>query len=64
MIFVSRSVILVTGASSGFGLMTAKALALAGHRAALPHPRGQHRGLLVWVGLSSTRGGTPPFLCP
>lgn len=157
---MSRQVILVTGASSGFGLMTAKALAQAGHtvyatmrethgrnaarvaevaewakvegadlraaeldvqsdasaeagvahiiadagrldtivhnaghmmfgpaeaftpdqfiqqydvnvlgaqrvnRAALPHLRGQGKGLLVWVGSSSTRGGTPPFLAP
>jgi NAD(P)-dependent dehydrogenase (short-subunit alcohol dehydrogenase family) len=34
------------------------------NRAALPHLRGQRRGLLVWVGSSSTRGGTPPFLAP
>ena len=36
------------------------------NRAALPHMRGQGqgRGLLVWVGSSSTRGGTPPFLGP
>jgi NAD(P)-dependent dehydrogenase (short-subunit alcohol dehydrogenase family) len=34
------------------------------NRAALPHLRGQRRGLLVWVGSSSTRGGTPPFLGP
>jgi NAD(P)-dependent dehydrogenase (short-subunit alcohol dehydrogenase family) len=34
------------------------------NRAALPHLRGQHKGLLVWVGSSSTRGGTPPFLGP
>jgi NAD(P)-dependent dehydrogenase (short-subunit alcohol dehydrogenase family) len=34
------------------------------NRAALPHLRGQHKGLLVWVGPSSTRGGTPPFLAP
>jgi NAD(P)-dependent dehydrogenase (short-subunit alcohol dehydrogenase family) len=157
---VSKQVILVTGASSGFGLMTAKALAQAGHtvyatmretegknaprvtevaewaraegvdlrtaqldvqsdasaeagvayiledagrldvivhnaghmmfgpaeaftpdqyiqqydvnvlgaqrvnRAALPHLRRQGKGLLVWIGSSSTRGGTPPFLAP
>ncbi|MDB5480408.1 MAG: family oxidoreductase [Caulobacteraceae bacterium] len=34
------------------------------NRAALPHLRRQGRGLLVWVGSSSTRGGTPPFLAP
>ncbi|HEY2011781.1 MAG TPA: SDR family oxidoreductase [Rhizomicrobium sp.] len=34
------------------------------NRAALPHLRGQHKGLLVWVGSTSTRGGTPPFLGP
>ncbi|MBT9470430.1 MAG: SDR family oxidoreductase [Pseudomonadota bacterium] len=34
------------------------------NRAALPHLRGQGEGLLVWVGSSSTRGGTPPFLAP
>ncbi|MBB5695823.1 SDR family oxidoreductase [Muricoccus pecuniae] len=34
------------------------------NRAALPHMRRQGRGLLVWVGSSSTRGGTPPFLGP
>lgn len=34
------------------------------NRAALPHLRGHGRGLLVWVGSSSTRGGTPPFLAP
>jgi NAD(P)-dependent dehydrogenase (short-subunit alcohol dehydrogenase family) len=157
---VSKSVILVTGASSGFGLMTARSLAQAGHtvyasmretkgrnaphvaaiaswaadnkadlrsveldvqsdasadaaiahiiadagrldvivhnaghmvfgpaeaftpeqlgqqydvnvlgtqrvnRAALPQLRRQRKGLLVWVGSSSTRGGTPPFLAP
>jgi NAD(P)-dependent dehydrogenase (short-subunit alcohol dehydrogenase family) len=32
------------------------------NRAALPHLRRQRKGLLVWVGSSSTRGGTPPFL--
>jgi NAD(P)-dependent dehydrogenase (short-subunit alcohol dehydrogenase family) len=34
------------------------------NRAALPHLRAQGSGLLVWVGSSSTRGGTPPFLAP
>jgi len=34
------------------------------NRAALPHLRGRGEGLLVWVGSSSTRGGTPPFLGP
>jgi NAD(P)-dependent dehydrogenase (short-subunit alcohol dehydrogenase family) len=34
------------------------------NRAALPHLREQHDGLLLWVGSSSTRGGTPPYLAP
>jgi NAD(P)-dependent dehydrogenase (short-subunit alcohol dehydrogenase family) len=34
------------------------------NRAALPHLRAQRSGLLIWVGSSSTRGGTPPFLAP
>jgi NAD(P)-dependent dehydrogenase (short-subunit alcohol dehydrogenase family) len=34
------------------------------NRAALPVMRSQGKGLLVWVGSSSTRGGTPPFLAP
>jgi NAD(P)-dependent dehydrogenase (short-subunit alcohol dehydrogenase family) len=34
------------------------------NRAALPLLRKQGKGLLVWVGSSSTRGGTPPFLAP
>jgi NAD(P)-dependent dehydrogenase (short-subunit alcohol dehydrogenase family) len=34
------------------------------NRAALPHLRDQGKGLLIWVGSSSTRGGTPPFLAP
>jgi NAD(P)-dependent dehydrogenase (short-subunit alcohol dehydrogenase family) len=34
------------------------------NRAALPLLRKQGNGLLVWVGSSSTRGGTPPFLAP
>lgn len=32
--------------------------------AALPHMRCAGSGLLVWVGSSSTSGGTPPFLAP
>lgn len=34
------------------------------NRAALPHLRAQRDGLLVWVGSTSTRGGTPPYLAP
>ncbi|MEU7046466.1 SDR family NAD(P)-dependent oxidoreductase [Streptomyces varsoviensis] len=34
------------------------------NRAVLPVMRQQERGLLVWVGSSSTRGGHPPFLGP
>jgi NAD(P)-dependent dehydrogenase (short-subunit alcohol dehydrogenase family) len=34
------------------------------NRAALPHLRAQRDGLVIWVGSSSTRGGTPPFLAP
>ena len=34
------------------------------NRAALPHLRQPSDGLVVWVGSSSTRGGTPPYLGP
>ena len=34
------------------------------NRAALPHLRNQGSGLLLWVGSTSTRGGTPPYLAP
>ena len=34
------------------------------NRAVLPHMRARRQGLLVWVGSSSTRGGTPPYLGP
>jgi NAD(P)-dependent dehydrogenase (short-subunit alcohol dehydrogenase family) len=34
------------------------------NRAALPHLRRQGEGLVLWVGSSSTRGGTPPYLAP
>ncbi len=34
------------------------------NRAALPHLRGQRRGLVLWVGSSSHRGGTPPYVGP
>jgi NAD(P)-dependent dehydrogenase (short-subunit alcohol dehydrogenase family) len=34
------------------------------NRAALPHLRSQRSGHVVWVGSSSTRGGTPPYLAP
>ena len=34
------------------------------NRAALPHLRARRDGLLVWVGSTSARGGTPPYLGP
>ena len=34
------------------------------NRAALPILRKQGGGLVVWIGSSSTRGGTPPYLAP
>jgi NAD(P)-dependent dehydrogenase (short-subunit alcohol dehydrogenase family) len=34
------------------------------NRAVLPHMRARRSGLLVWVGSSSARGGTPPYLGP
>src|SRR3984893_3648522 len=34
------------------------------NRAALPQLRKQRNGLLVWVGSSSSAGGTPPYLAP
>jgi NAD(P)-dependent dehydrogenase (short-subunit alcohol dehydrogenase family) len=34
------------------------------NRAALPHLRAQQDGLVLWVGSSSTKGGTPPYLAP
>jgi NAD(P)-dependent dehydrogenase (short-subunit alcohol dehydrogenase family) len=34
------------------------------NRAALPSMRERGDGLLVWIGSSSTRGGTPPYLAP
>ncbi len=34
------------------------------NRAALPHLRRRRDGLLVWVGSTSARGGTPPYLGP
>ena len=34
------------------------------NRAALPILRSQGGGLIVWVGSSSARGGTPPYLGP
>jgi NAD(P)-dependent dehydrogenase (short-subunit alcohol dehydrogenase family) len=34
------------------------------NRAVLPHMRAREHGLLVWIGSSSTKGGTPPYLAP
>lgn len=34
------------------------------NRAALPQLRKQGRGLVLWIGSSSHRGGTPPYLAP
>jgi NAD(P)-dependent dehydrogenase (short-subunit alcohol dehydrogenase family) len=34
------------------------------NRAVLPQLRAQGDGLIIWVGSTSTRGGTPPYLAP
>jgi NAD(P)-dependent dehydrogenase (short-subunit alcohol dehydrogenase family) len=34
------------------------------NRGALPQLRKQRKGLILWVGSTSTRGGTPPYLAP
>lgn len=34
------------------------------NRAVLPHMREAGEGLVVWIGSSSTSGGTPPYLAP
>ena len=34
------------------------------NRAALPHMRARQHGLVIWIGSTSTRGGTPPYLGP
>ncbi|MFJ4434747.1 SDR family oxidoreductase [Streptomyces sp. NPDC088923] len=34
------------------------------NRAALAHMRQRREGLVVWIGSTSTRGGTPPYLAP
>jgi NAD(P)-dependent dehydrogenase (short-subunit alcohol dehydrogenase family) len=34
------------------------------NRAALPHMRAHLHGLVIWIGSTSTRGGTPPYLGP
>src|ERR1700678_4048882 len=34
------------------------------NRAALPQLRKQKRGLVLWVGSTSTAGGTPPYFAP
>ncbi|MEU4675574.1 SDR family NAD(P)-dependent oxidoreductase [Micromonospora sp. NPDC023737] len=34
------------------------------NRAALPVMRARRDGLVVWIGSSSTKGGTPPYLAP
>ncbi|MEU3979241.1 SDR family NAD(P)-dependent oxidoreductase [Streptomyces sp. NPDC026672] len=34
------------------------------NRAVLPHMRDRERGLVLWIGSSSTKGGTPPYLAP
>lgn len=34
------------------------------NRAVLPHMRAARHGLVLWVGSTSTRGGTPPWLAP
>lgn len=34
------------------------------NRAVLPHLRGRRGGLVLWIGSTSSRGGTPPYLAP
>ncbi|MDQ1012213.1 NAD(P)-dependent dehydrogenase (short-subunit alcohol dehydrogenase family) [Streptomyces sp. V4I23] len=34
------------------------------NRAALPQLRAQEHGLVLWIGSTSTKGGTPPYLAP
>jgi NAD(P)-dependent dehydrogenase (short-subunit alcohol dehydrogenase family) len=34
------------------------------NRAALPRLRKQKKGLVLWAGSTSTRGGMPPYLSP
>lgn len=34
------------------------------NRAALPHMRARQHELVIWIGSTSTRGGTPPYLGP
>jgi NAD(P)-dependent dehydrogenase (short-subunit alcohol dehydrogenase family) len=34
------------------------------NRAVVPHMRAREDGLLLWIGSSSTKGGTPPYLAP
>lgn len=34
------------------------------NRAVLPHLRAQGHGLVLWIGSTSSRGGTPPYLAP
>ncbi|WP_435611578.1 hypothetical protein [Streptomyces sp. bgisy159] len=54
--------VVVTGASGGFGSVTVRALAEAGHTPAgrVTNPSGQH----TWTGMRTTAGRNAPAFAP